>query len=64
MENQYFLFMFSYEGNITSTTAENSAFKCIKQDTVYNTVNRQMRKESNSFCCPLLPVGHFHGCGA
>lgn len=40
MENQDFLLMFSYEGNITSTTVENSAFKCIKQDTVYNPVNR------------------------
>ncbi|KAM7071249.1 myosin-IIIa-like [Acridotheres tristis] len=46
-------------GSITSTTVENSAFKCIKQDTMYKTVNRWMKKESNSFCSPLLLVGLF-----
>lgn len=40
MENQDSLLMFSHEGNISSTAVENSAFKCINQDTVYNTVNR------------------------
>lgn len=38
-------------------------FKCINQNTVHNTVNRWMWRESNSFCSPLLPVILFQWVG-
>lgn len=57
MANQGFLLMFSCEGNETSSAAENSGFKCINQNTVHNTVNRWMWRESNSFRSSA--AGHF-----
>ena len=52
VENQGFVLIFSCEGNVTSSAVKTSGLKCIKHNTIHNTVNRW--RESNSFCSPLL----------